>query len=358
MLKTSTLSVAIAVVLAGSGAAMADETAGTASYGKGYTIQDGDNRIGIMGRIQGRVTYEALDGLGGEGEEADQAYFTLQRTRLKMQGKTYSSDLSWKFEVDFGKDKFSLKDYYLDWNLGAAVLRIGQWKKPFSRQRISSSSKLEFVDRTANMKAFNADRDVGFGFHNNYTKSPTFEWAVGVFNGQGPNVQVDHMSPMVVARAGYNHNGIKGYSEADLEGGGLRFGVAASVMSDLAPVSEDETTGEITRLDAAHSAQVDFSLKAHGFASTGEVFLNLEEGGAIGAHLQAGYLLGGKWQPAIRAVYIDRGDDDVHQEVGAALSAYLYKHSVKWQSDVSAVLGSEDGEDTDLIARSQIQLAF
>ena len=97
---------------------------------------------------------------------------------------------------------------------------------------------------------------------------------------------------------------------------------------------------------------------AHGFASTGEVFLNLEEGGAIGAHLQAGYLLGGKWQPAVRAVYIDRGDDDVHQEVGAALSAYLLKHKFKWQSDVSAVLGDEDGASTDIVARSQIQYAF
>ena len=341
-----------ALLLVGGVAYAGDE--GTAGYGSGFTIKEGDNELSIMGRVQGRMTHEAINGLGGDD---DATYFTLQRTRLKMQGKNHSADLAWKFELDFGKDKFSLKDYFLDWNLGAAVLRVGQWKKPFSRQRLASSGKLEFVDRTANMKAFNADRDVGFGFHNNYTKSPKFEWAVGFFNGQGPNIQVDNMSPMVVARAGYNHNGIKGYSEADLEGGDLRFGVAASIMSDLGPVAEDETTGEITQLDPAHSAEVDFSLKAHGFASTGAVFMNLEEGGALGAHLQAGYLLGGKWQPAVRVVYIDSADD-IHQEVGVAFSAYLHKHKFKWQSDVSALLGSEDGDDTDLIARSQLQLAF
>jgi phosphate-selective porin OprO/OprP len=311
-----------------------------------------------MGRIQGRVTHEAINGLGGEGDDADETYFTLQRTRLKMQGTTHSADFAWKFELDFGKDEVSLKDYFFDWNIGAAVLRVGQWKKPFSRQRVTSSGSLEFVDRTPNMNAFNADRDVGFGFHNNYTKSPKLEWAVGIFNGQGPNIVVDNMSPMVVARAGYNHNGIKGYSEADLEGGDLRFGVAASLMSDLGPVVEDETTGEITELDPAHSAQMDFSLKAHGFASTGEVFMSLEEDGNLGAQLQASYLLGGKWQPAVRGVYMDLGDDEVYQEVGAAFSAYLHKHSVKWQSDLSVVLGNEDGEETDLVARSQIQFAF
>jgi len=344
----SSLILATSAIGMAAGEAVAQD-GGTAGYGKGYTIVDGDNTISISGRIQGRATYEAIDGFGGDEDSADQAYFTLQRTRMKMQGSTHSSDLKWKFEMDFGKDKLSLKDYYLDWNLGSVVMRVGQWKKPFSRQRLASSGSLEFVDRAATMKAFNADRDVGFGFHNNYTKSPVFEWAVGVFNGQGPNIQVDNMSPMVVARVGYNHNGIKGYSEADLEGGDLRFGVAASLMSDLHLFEED--------VDMAHTAQADFSLKAHGFASTGAVFADLTENGAIGGHLQAGYLLSGTWQPAVRAVYID-SESGTHQEVGAAFSAYFLKHKFKWQSDVSAVLGDGDGEDTDVVARSQIQFAF
>jgi hypothetical protein len=303
--------------------------------------------LAVSGRIQGRVTHEAIDGFGGEGEEADKTYFTLQRTRLKMQGWAHSEELAWNFELDFGKDAFTLKDFFLDWDLGGAVLRVGQWKKPFSRQRLTSSGKLDFVDRTANMKAFNADRDVGFGLHNNIAKSPQIEWALGVFNGQGPNVVVDQLSPMVVARVGYNHNGIVGYSEADLEGGDLRFGVAASLMSDL-----HLTQAEV---DPAYSAEADFILKAHGFAATGAVFADLAEEGAIGAQLQAGYLLAGKWQPAIRGVYID-SEEGTHKELGMAFSAYFYKHQFKWQSDVSALLGDEDS--TDIIARSQLQLSF
>jgi hypothetical protein len=287
----------------------------------------------LSGRVQGRLTHEA----------PDSTYFTLQRSRLKAKG-SYSEAISWKFELDFGKDQFTLKDFYFDWGLGAATVRVGQWKKPFSRQRLTSSGSLQFVDRTANMKAFNADRDVGIGLHNNIHKSPRFEWALNVFNGLGPNTVAEQMSPMVVARVGYNHNGLKGYSEADLEGGDLRFGVAASVMSDLHLAEAN--------LEPEHIAQADFALKAHGFSSVGAVFMNFNDS-AVGAHLQAGYLVGGKWEPAVRGVYIDSADG-LHQELGFAFSTYVHQHKFKWQSDVSTLLGDEEG----LVVRSQLQLAF
>ena len=43
----------------------------------------------------------------------------------------------------------------------------------------------EAVDRAIVDKAFGNGRDVGLMLHNNYTKSPTLEWAAGVFNGTG-----------------------------------------------------------------------------------------------------------------------------------------------------------------------------
>jgi hypothetical protein len=290
----------------------------------------------LSGRVQGRLTHEA----------PDTTYFTLQRTRLKAKGNAQDDTVSWQFELDFGKDKFTLKDFYLDRHFSGATLRVGQWKKPFSRQRLTSSGSLQFVDRTANMKAFNADRDVGIGLHNNIKKSPRFEWALNVFNGLGPNTVAEQMSPMVVARVGYNHNGLKGYSETDFEGGALRFGVAASVMSDL-HLAE-------SALEPEHIAQADFSLKAHGFSSVGAVFMNLTDS-AVGAHLQAGYLMSGKWEPAVRAVYIDSADG-LHQELGFAFSTYFNQHKFKWQSDLSTLFGNEEG--VDWVARSQLQLAF
>jgi len=290
----------------------------------------------LSGRIQGRLTHEAPDA----------TYFALQRTRLKAQGTAHAEDLFWKFELDFGQDQFTLKDFYLDWNLGAATLRVGQWKKPFSRQRLTSSGNLQFVDRTANITVFETGRDVGVGLHNNIKKSPRFEWALNVFNGLGPNTVAEQMSPMVVARVGYNHKGLKGYSETDFEGGALRFGVAASVMSDL-HLAESDTAPE-------HIAQADFSLKAHGFSSVGAVFMNFSDS-AVGAHLQAGYLMGGKWEPAVRVVYIDSAGG-LHQELGFAFSTYFHQHKFKWQSDLSTLFGDE--EDAGWVARSQLQLAF
>jgi hypothetical protein len=89
--------------------------------------------------------------------------------------------------------------------------------------------------------------------HNDYERSPAFEWAVAVMNGTGDkgasaaaswstphdgdgaitsgkfsNVP-ETFRPQLVLRVGYNHGKLAGYSEGDLEGGPLRFGVAGSV---------------------------------------------------------------------------------------------------------------------------------
>src|SRR5262249_21347423 len=145
----------------------------------------------------------------------------------------------------------ALKDYYIDGEISkGAWLRFGQWKRPFSRQQITSSGKLEITDRSITDKAFLGSRDIGVAVHNMYEKSPDFELIVGVFNGSGDGAKCSggvadpttgavsggaftnipsKFKPVWVARAGINRNGIKGYSEADLEGGPLRFGLAANV---------------------------------------------------------------------------------------------------------------------------------
>jgi hypothetical protein len=69
-------------------------------------------------------------------------------------------------------------------------LRAGQWKRPFSRQQIGSSGRLELTDRSITDKAFGAGRDIGLAVHNNYEKSPDLEWALGVFNGTGDGARL------------------------------------------------------------------------------------------------------------------------------------------------------------------------
>ena len=212
--------------------------------------------------------------------------------------------------------------------------------------------------------------------HNNYEKSPDIEWAAGVFNGTGDKSElsgeVDPMTgevtgafsnvpadiqPALVARGGYNHGGIKGYSEADLEGGPLRFGVGASVLVGL-----DNDGGD----DSRTQAQLDAIVKQQGLSVSGAVYVATAQDdtgffdqsySAVGGHLQAGYVLAEIYQPALRYSIVAPDGEDALHEIAAAFSLYPFGHGFKWQSDV-ALLGTTDGIADAVAARTQLQLSF
>jgi hypothetical protein len=361
--------------------AQADEVVPGAGYNKGFFIQgqDGNFKVSIGNRVQSRFTYEGIDGIGAGG--ADESQFSIPRARLTFKGHAFNPNLKYKFQTDYGKGFLTLKDFFVNYKLSKSVhLRVGQWKRPFSRQQINSSGKLALVDRSITDKQFNTGRDMGVALHNNYEKSPVFEWAVGVFNGASVKPKVsgsvttdldtgagsmssgkmsnipEQLSPLVVARVGYNHGGIKGYCEGDFQGGGLRFALGASLMADL-KLFDDTTSGMF--------AQLDYVVKAHGFSTTGGVYVStLQDGEALadqslsktGFHVQAGYLIGKRYQPVLRYAKVMPDGGEETQEIAAGLSMYFYKHNVKWQTDF-ALLQTGDA-DAHQVVRSQLQFYF
>ena len=354
-----------------------EEAEPTSGFGKGFFIQseDGDYRINLRSRVQTRYTFESED--NGEGEERDEAsYFSIQRARLKLTGHVFMPELDYALQMDFGRGFFTLKDYYVDYEVADGFhVRIGQYKRPFSRQQITSSGSQAFVDRAITDKAFGAGRDIGIAIHNNYTKSPEFEWAFGIFNGTGDKSRFsgsttvdlesgegsvsgsygnvpDFFYPTLVLRLGYNYGGIKGYSEADLEGGPVRFSVGASALADL----DLDDDGE-----SSYRTEVDYILKASGFSTTGGFYYGIDEVGdesasVLGFHAQAGYMIGEVFQPAVRYAMVDPdGDDNETTEIGLSLNAFARGHNLKWQTDAAMISG---GDLTDYRIRSQVQLAF
>lgn len=359
-------------------------------YKSGFFIESADEnfKLKINGRVQGRYTFENIDLAGDEFEQ--ESAFAIQRARLKLGGHVFSKNIEYKLQLDFGKGGMVLKDAYADFALvgDALMLRIGQYKKPFSRQQMTSSSKLELVDRAITDGAFGAGRDIGLMFHNETDEEP-IEWAVGVFNGTGDkpwfegdvsgelvtddegnqvvegevtkgkfNNVPDKFRPMAVARIGYNHGGIKGYSEADLEGGPLRF---AAGLSAMAAFDYDNSGTDV-------ASELDFIVKAHGFSSTGGAYVATASPDGFGDlayqqwgfHVQAGHVIGQRFQPVVRYAMIDPdGGDNNVQEILGGLSVYLYGHNLKWQTD-GGVLIHDRGDDaaTNLQIRTQLQLAF
>ena len=340
-----------------------------AGYEKGFFIKSEDGRFGLklQGRVQTRYTFESeLDPLTDERAEASS--FAIQRARLTLSGHAFEEGLKYKFQSDYGKGFVSLKDFYIDYKVGSqARIRVGQFKRPFSRQQITSSGRQALIDRTITDKFFQAGRDIGVALHNNYEKSPELEWAVGVFNGTGdkPVFDVDGFSnvperfgPAFVARVGYNQGGIKGYSEADLEGGPLRYGVGASALTEL-DVDGDDASGV--------RAELDYIVKASGLSSTGGVYVATAQDGegfadqaydAVGFHLQAGYMLTDTHQLVGRYAMISPDGADSLQEVTLGYSMYQFKHNFKWQTDASALVADGGALGDALRVRTQLQLSF
>jgi len=374
-------------------------------YDTGFFARSGDGlfEIKLNAVIQPRFSFESQeravsttpepgtpvgdpDGLGDETDREHTYAFAIPRAQLKLGGHAFSESVRYFFQTDFGLGTPMLKDCWIDFGLvdGALHLKVGQLKRPFSRQWLTSAATLELIERSITHNRFDPGRGLGLMFHNRFLRSPRFEWALGLFNGHGyvpwfeGDVQVDpdtgqgqvaggkftnipdRFRPTIVARLGYNHGGIMGYSEADLEGGGPRFAVAASGLVELDAGDEG---------DSNVRGELDYAFKLRGFSSTGAVYVAGASSGdfadqafeSIGFHLQAGYVIGGMFQPAVRYALIDPvGEDDRIHRVLGGLAFYFFGHNLKWQIDGGGRLREDPlvGDLTDYTIRTQVQLAF
>jgi len=367
-----------------------------AKKGSSFVIKsaDGNSKLKVGGRVQVRYTYDGKEGIGNGAD--DRSNFAIQRARLKLSGHLFTKKLRYKYQHDMGKGKVSPKDFWADYELVDkwVHVRAGQWKRPFSRQQINSSGKLEMTDRAITDKKFHGGRDIGIALHNNYEKSPEIEYVLGVFNGTGTSEIPHRFTPTLALRLGYNYGGIKGYSEGDMAGGGLRFGIGASALMNM-DLDDDKSD------DSAMLAEVDFILKIAGFSTSGAFYLAQTDGKAaldgsdqtrmlgdkdirkgMGFHAQMGYMISKTYQPVVRysMVMYDKYDalkeeddpndkdkviivDDArakasYSELAVGFAWYFHKHKVKWQTEFAMTDEKDDDKDGDMVVRSQLQLAF
>ncbi|HLL23704.1 MAG TPA: porin [Kofleriaceae bacterium] len=335
-----------------------DKKPALVGYDKGFFIKsdDGKYSLKITGRVQPFLNVTRTEGPPNNVA----SNFEVRRARLVLEGNIHSKKLLYKMQSDFGRGFVTLKDFHADVALADDVwLRVGQWKRPFSRQQINSSGRLEVTDRAITDRAFGAGRDIGFALRNDYEKSPAFEWVVGVFNGTGDAARVtstttiDPMTmmpttttglptnvprdfrPVVVARAGINANGLKGYTEADLEGGPLRHGVAASVWLEGDFDEDDKSNQKI---------EVDGVVKVEGLSASAGVYAQTDQTGSsvtdaeeslLGFHVQAGYMVVPKhWQVAGRYARVDDLVSSAttardQQEISVGGNYYGFGHDAK-----------------------------
>ena len=334
---------------------------------KGISVSDasGQYKMAIKGRFQLRYTLDAPE----DDDDGNSQHFAMQRVRLKLAGTAHSPKLGYALQLDAGKGAVSLKDAYATYAFQkkAFILKAGQFKKAYSRQQLTSSGKLALADRSIADGALPSGRDIGLEV-GSARKGRVVEWQLGVFNGTGDkasfqpktdsngavtggkfsNVPAD-FSPAAVLRAAYNHGKMKGYSQADLEGGDLRFSVGANAHLDLALTDDAK--------DPTWVAGVDAAVKVHGLSAQLEFHRDDEKEANI-YFAQAGYVLADRFQPVVHFATVD-ADPLTQREITGGLSVYFFGHNLKWTTDVSQIHTDLDGATADdMRVRSQLQLAL
>ena len=119
-------------------------------------------------------------------ERGDVSTFNLRRVRLKLGGNVYRKWLGYYLEYDFKSNALLDLRFTLSprpW----LQLRAGQWKANFNRERVDSSGRQQFAERSIVTRVFTIDRQPGvMVFGRLLADRPADSWYyLGVFNGNG-----------------------------------------------------------------------------------------------------------------------------------------------------------------------------
>jgi len=192
------------------------------SSGFGFETRDGNWRTELQWRAQMRYTdpFRSDPRRLSDFQNADQANFEARRLRMKIGGHGFQPWIQYYFEVDlqpsrdFDEGDEESRARVIDWRLDLAKwdwggIRIGQWKVDLNRERVDSSGRQQFVERSIANDIFTIDRQVGVQLRGHlFQDTPAdMRYYAGVFNGEGRGVNNadDHL--MYMGRLQWNFLG-------------------------------------------------------------------------------------------------------------------------------------------------------
>lgn len=202
-----------------------EEKAIKVSHGKkGFRFEtaDGKFQTNLLWRAQMRFTSPTTGDPRQIGNFNDNSQNTFEgrRLRMKIGGHAYQPWLKYYFEVDlqptrdFDDGSANASSRVIDWRADIAKydflgLRVGQWKINYNRERVDSSGRQQFVERSIANRVFTIDRQVGAQLQGRLFKGTPADmryWA-GVYTGEGRGVRNDDNNLMTMARLQWNFLG-------------------------------------------------------------------------------------------------------------------------------------------------------
>ena len=146
--------------------------------------------------------------------------FELRRVRMKVGGHGYKPWVKYYFEVDLQPSRTTSassansSSRIIDWRLDILPyeqlgFRVGQWKINYNRERVDSSGRQQFVERSIVNTVFTIDRQVGVMAKGRFNKGTLAEmrYYAGIFNGEGRSIDNSNDNMMKMARLQWNFLG-------------------------------------------------------------------------------------------------------------------------------------------------------
>lgn len=371
-------------------------------FGKGLQIVGSDSSFSMKFSTRFQTLY--LGELDLDSDEWSDR-FLVRRARLKFDGFVYNPAITYKIELGISNRDHSGGDIDEVGNTSRIILDavvkwqatehwsiwFGQTKLPGNRERVISSQKLQFVDRSLLNSRLNIDRDIGVQVRhdNSIGAEGILKKMFSLSMGEGRNI-------VSANTGGYDFTYRLEYlpmgnfeSKGDYFGSDLKresspklaFGVsydinkgAARQRGQLGNFVQDSNGNQFATDLSTLFADVMF--KYNGFSFMGEyadksasenVFATLNDGSTIkyvtgnAINLQAGYLFKGNSELAFR--YTSLSPDNVvfsglreETQYTLGFSKYIVGHSLKIQSDFSYL--DRAGTSDRLIYRFQVEVSF
>lgn len=394
-------------------ARMANASSVEASYGsKGFRLETSDGKFAT--NLQWRAQLRYSNPVGSDPRQLSDfdtdgtSSFEARRLRMKIGGHGFQPWIKYYFEVDLqpardvdadsAKASARVIDYRIDlakWSWGG--IRVGQWKIDLNRERVDSSGRQQFVERSIVNRVFTVDRQLGIQLRGRLFKETAADlnYYAGIFNGEGRSVRNGSKDHLYMGRLQWNFLGrALSWRQTDVEFTEKPTGsFAIAGFTNTGPCTRWSSSGcgNLDGFAKANSAGVDqykieqgvqeLAFKYRGFSFQQEwhrKFITDRVEGTrndlTGAYVQAGYFFN-NWIAAIpaplelaaRYAYVeepntfDRSVYNEREEFTLGANWFFNGHSNKITLDVSHLI-IDDGflstKDSENRVRLQWDVSF
>lgn len=356
-------------------------------------------KMGLQLQFQGAAQWEEQDGSFSEA----QSQFLIRRARLKFDGFVYSPKLTYKVALGLSNRDVSgasiytgnapryILDAVMKWDFYKNFkLWFGQTKLPGNLETLTSSTNLQFVDRSLLSKTYSIDRDLGLQLRHQTQLSEQIllKEAFAISQGEGRNITYGNLGGLQFTSR------LELYPFGDFHKGGALIGgdlyreptpkLALAVAYDynndavktrsnqgaymLTDTGLHQTDISTVYMDAVFKYQ-GFSLLAEYAERTADEPIATNADGidtgyvvevGTGLNIQLGYVFENNWELSGRYSNITpetpiTGDPSENQYT-LGVSKYLLGHKLKVQSDFSYL--NITGSDDQLLFRLQFAVQF